>query len=323
MPCSKTMAEPLALAALMLDAAIGWPGALYRRVGHPVGLFARIINGCEAAWNRPAYSDGTRRMLGVVIVLILLVLTIGAGLGLTALARHLLGSWWWLGAAALAWPALAQRSLYEHVCAVAIALEQDDLDSARHAVSMIVGRDTRALDHAGVARAAIESLAESFCDGIAAPLFWLVIGGLPGVWAYKAINTADSLIGHKEARWRAFGWAAARTDDVMNLLPARLGGVVVCLAGGGGWATLWRDHGRHASPNAGWTEAAMAGALDLALAGTVSYDGVTHAKDWIGGGRQNAGAADVRRALRIYVRACLLLWVIAAALTWKDIAWAR
>jgi adenosylcobinamide-phosphate synthase len=321
-PCSKTMAEPFALMALVLDAAIGWPGALYRRVGHPVGLFARIINACEGAWNRPTHSDGIRKTLGVMTVLILLVLTIGAGLGLTALARHLLGSCWWLGAAALAWPALAQRSLYDHVLPIAVALEQNDLESARHAVSMIVGRDTDTLDRAGVARAAIESLAESFCDGIAAPLFWLVIGGLLGVWAYKAINTADSLIGHKEARWRAFGWAAARTDDVMNLLPARLGGVVVCLAGGGGWATLWRDHRRHASPNAGWTEAAMAGALDLALAGPVSYDGVTHAKDWIGSGRRDAGAADVRRALRIYVRACLLLWAIVAALTWKDIVWA-
>ncbi len=181
---------------------------------------------------------------------------------------------------------------------------------------MIVGRDTLALDRAGIARAAIESLAESFCDAIAAPLVWLIVGGLPGVWAYKAINTADSLIGHREPRWRAFGWAAARTDDAMNLVPARLGGAVLCLAAPGGWGVMVRDHARHASPNAGWTEAAMAGALDLRLAGPVIYDGVAHEKAWIGDGRTQATSDDVDRALRIYLRACLVLWLIAGATQW-------
>jgi adenosylcobinamide-phosphate synthase len=139
---------------------------------------------------------------------------------------------------------------------------------------------------------------------------------LPGVWAYKAINTADSLIGHREERWRAFGWAAARTDDVLNLIPARIGGVVICLAGGGGWRVLWRDHAAHASPNAGWTEAAMAGALDLRLAGPVWYDGARHDKDWIGSGRADADAGDVARALRVYIRACLLLAGITALISW-------
>lgn len=311
------MAEPVALLALALDAAIGWPDGLYRRLGHPVGGFARIILRCERAWNRPALNGTLRRLLGVLTVVILIVVPVGLSLAIQALCTRLLGSFTWIALAVLAWPALAQRSLYDHVRPVALSLEAGDLPAARRAVSMIVGRDTAELDAAGVARAAIESLAESFCDGIAAPLFWLVVAGLPGVWAYKAINTADSLIGHREERWRAFGWAAARTDDVLNLLPARIGGLVICLAGRGGWKTMWRDHGRHASPNAGWTEAAMAGALHVRLAGPLSYDGVAHAKPWIGEGQADATAADVRRALVVYVRACLLLGVTVAALAWE------
>ncbi len=300
----------------MLDAAIGWPGALYRRIGHPVGGFARIIDACEARWNRPERGEAERRLRGVATVAILLAVAGGGGL----LAQHLLsrsmGEYAWIGAALLAFPALAQRSLFDHVRPVAQALAAGDLDAARRAVAMIVGRDTAVLDESGVARAAIESLAESFCDGIAAPLFWLLLLGLPGVWAYKAINTADSLIGHKEQRWRVFGWAAARTDDLLNLPPARIGGGVICIAGGGGWRTMLRDARNHASPNAGWTEAAMAGALGLRLAGPIAYDAVMTDKPWIGDGRMTADAADIRRALAIYVRACLLLWLIAGGCAW-------
>ncbi|MCE7795475.1 adenosylcobinamide-phosphate synthase CbiB [Sphingobium sufflavum] len=307
------MAEPVALVALVLDAAVGWPGALYRRVGHPVGGFARIIGACEARWNRPTYGEGARRALGVVTVLILLAMAGGGGWLVQAALLHWLGGWGWLAVALLAFPALAQRSLFDHVWQVVRA---DDLPGARRAVGMIVGRDTAALDEAGVARAAIESLAESFCDGIVAPAFWLMLLGLPGVWAYKAINTADSLIGHYEERWRAFGWAAARTDDLLNLIPARLAGALICLAGRGGWRTMWRDAGHHASPNAGWPEAAMAGALGVRLAGPVAYDGVLHPKPWIGDGREDATAADIGRALAIYVAACLGLWFIAGVAAW-------
>jgi len=310
------MAEPVALAALALDAAIGWPGALYRRIGHPVGLFARIIGACETLWNRPERSAAGRRALGVATVLLLILFAGGTGW----IAQHLLlahlGPWGWLAVALLAWPALAQRSLFDHVRPVAKALQAGDLPAAREAVGRIVGRDTASLDEPGIARAAIESLAESFCDGVVAPLFWLLLLGLPGVWAYKAINTADSMIGHREERWRAFGWAAARTDDLLNLVPARLSGLLLCLAGPGGWRTLWRDSRNHASPNAGWPEAAMAGALGLRLAGPIAYDGVMHTKPWIGDGRTDAQAADIARALRLYVRACLLLWGIAGAVAW-------
>ncbi|MGJ0237425.1 adenosylcobinamide-phosphate synthase CbiB [Novosphingobium fluoreni] len=314
------MVEPVALVALAIDAVVGWPAGLYRRIGHPVGLFARIIDRCEQRWNRADTSPGLRRALGVVTVVLLLMVAAGGGLLLQmALGKLHLG---WIGMALLAWPALAQRSLYDHVVPVAQALERSDLNAARQAVGAIVGRDTAALDRRGVARAAIESLAESFCDGIVAPLFWLLVGGLPGIWAYKAINTADSMIGHREERWRAFGWAAARLDDALNLVPARIAALLLCLGGGGGWRILWRDARKHASPNAGWTEAAMAGALGLRLAGPIAYDGVVHHKDWIGSGRADATAQDLRQALAIYRRACLMLWIIAAvfAVFWGSIA---
>jgi len=308
------MAEPIALAALALEATIGWPGWLYARIGHPVGGFARVIAACERHWNHADTPERRRRALGVVTVLLLLLVAIGAGCAIEAAARRLPGGW--LLVALVAFPGLAQRSLYLHVRPVATALARGDLQAARTAVGYIVGRDTARLDPPGVARAAIESLAESFCDGVVAPLFWLLVAGLPGLWAYKAINTADSLIGHREPRWRAFGWAAARTDDLLNLVPARLSAVLLCCAGPGGWRTVRRDAGKHASPNAGWPEAAMAGALDLRLAGPTTYDGVTHLKPWIGRGRAQATAEDIRRGLQLYARACLLLWLIAGGIAW-------
>jgi len=308
------MAEPIALAALAIDAAFGWPQSIYRRIGHPVGLFARIIDGCEARCNRPEASFAARRARGILTIALLILLVAGGGWAIQSWLVTL--PYGWLFVAMLAWPALAQRSLYDHVRVVGQALDSGDLAAARTAVGAIVGRDTAALDEAGVARAAIESLAESLCDGIAAPLFWLLLLGLPGVWAYKAINTADSLIGHREERWRAFGWAAARIDDAANLLPARLSGLLICLAGRGGWRTLWRDARKHASPNAGWPEAAMAGALGVRLAGPIAYDGAMHDKPWIGDGRAQADADDIDHALRIYLGACLLLWLIAGGVIW-------
>lgn len=310
------MVEPLALTALALDAAFGWPRALYRRVGHPVGLFALIINGCEARWNRPRYSFGVRRALGMLTLLVLIVLVAGFGWALQRLLLAALGGWGWFAVAILAWPALAQRSLFDHIRAVGERIDAGDLAGAQAAVGLIVGRDSAALDESGVARAAIESLAESYCDGVAAPLFWLLLLGLPGVWAYKAVNTADSLIGHREDRWRAFGWAAARFDDLTNWIPARLAGVLLCFAGGGSWHILWRDARKHASPNAGWPEAAMAGALGLRLAGPIAYDGEMHGKPWIGDGTREAGGDAIDRALAIYLRACLLLWLIAGGALW-------
>ncbi|WP_428968709.1 adenosylcobinamide-phosphate synthase CbiB [Sphingomonas sp. Xoc002] len=310
------MADPVALVALALDATIGWPDRLYARVGHPVGAFARFLNLAERLGNSPMRSEGARRGLGVLTMILLIALTGGMAWGIDHAAHMWLGRWGWIASAVLAWPALAQRSLYVHVRPVADALLRGDLPAARALVARVVGRDTGRLDQAGVSRAAIETLAESFCDGIVAPLFWLLLLGLPGVWMYKAINTADSIIGHKEPRWRAFGWAAARIDDGANWVPARIAGLLVCLAGAGGWAVMKRDARAHASPNAGWPEAAMAGALGVALAGPVAYDGVTQIKPWIGREGRAASPQDIVTALQIYARACLLLWVIAGSVAW-------
>jgi len=257
-----------------------------------------------------------RRLLGALTLWGAIVAAAGTAWLIERSLRATLGAPAWLAVALLAWPGLAQRSLDDHVRPVAAELERGDLAAARVAVGRIVGRDTAALDAAGVARAATESLAESFCDAVAAPLFWLLLLGPAGLWGYKAINTADSLIGHREPRWRAFGWAAARIDDLANWLPARLGGALLCVAGGGGWRVLWRDSRRHASPNAGWTEAAMAGALGVRLAGPVAYDGAVADKPWIGNGRADLDARDIQRALVVYRRGCLLLWCLAGAVAW-------
>ena len=312
----SSLLSMVAVGALLVDIALGWPSWLYQRVGHPVGLFARMINRLESFWNQPQLAGGARRALGVLAVLLLLAAAGGGAWLIQTGLVYFLGSWGWLAVAALAWPGLGVRSLHDHVVPVARALADGDLTGARCAVGKIVGRDPETLDAHGIARAAVESLAESFCDGVMAPLFWLAVGGLPGLWAYKALNTADSLIGHKEPRWREFGWAAARADDVANFVPARLAGILICVVAGRGWRVMWRDSGKHASPNAGWPEAAMAGALDLKLAGPVVYDGVRHPKPWIGSGRADLGSQDVFAALGLYRRACALLVVLTGGLAW-------
>jgi adenosylcobinamide-phosphate synthase len=207
----------------------------------------------------------------------------------------------------------AQRSLAGHVREVADGLDAS-LDEGRRAVAKIVGRNPDVLDKAGVARAAIESLAENFSDGVVAPILWIAVGGLVGGALYKAINTADSMIGHKDERYKAFGWAAARLDDLVNLPASRLAALWLILAAlltretsaRDAARTVWRDAGRHRSPNAGWPEAAMAGALGLKLAGPRVY-GQTLVEDaFMGSGRREAGAADIRQALRLYRRACAI-----------------
>lgn len=305
-----------ALTALLLDAAFGWPDRLYRRVGHPVGFFAACLSWGAGKGNQPSRSFATRRIWGALLMLGLTGLTILLCVLLEQAAQALLGNYSPLAIAFLAWPALAQHSLCDHGKAVAEALDQSGLAAGQQAVGMICGRDVETLDEQGVARAAIESIAESLSDGIIAPLFWLLIGGLPALWAYKAINTADSMIGHKDNQWRAFGWAAARLDDIANILPARLTALMICLCARGGWRVMWRDHGKHASPNSGWPEAAMAGALDIRVAGPVCYDGEWTKKLWIGHGRADATTVDIRAALHILKRVCLLAWMITGALIW-------
>ncbi len=296
----------------MLDAIVGYPDALHRRIPHPVAWIGGLIAVLEAKLNRPTLSERTRRLLGVATLLIIIGVSGAAGWLITRYG----GPW---AVAIVGALGLAQRSLFDHVRAVAEPLSGGDLDGARIAVGRIVGRDVERLDESGVASAAVESLAESFNDGVVAPMFWFVVGGLPGLFVYKAVNTADSLIGHREPRWRSFGWASARFDDLLNLVPARLAGVLIALVGQGGWRIMLRDAGKHASPNAGWPEAAIAGALGVRLGGPAWYDGALSERPVLGEGRE-ATAADLARALRIYCLACAALW---SMLLLGGLAWPR
>jgi len=301
--------------ALLVEGAVGWP----RRLSHPVVWIGGLIAALERRWNGAERPATTRRALGVLTLAILLLVAGGAGWGLEKLVAV---TPFWSGLVLLLLcgaTGLAARSLFDHVRAVARPLKAGDLPAARQAVGMIVGRDVGAMDEGEIAAAALESLAESFCDGVVAPVFWFVIGGLPGLFAYKAVNTADSMIGHMEPRWRAFGWAAARADDVMNWIPARIAGVLIALGGGQGWRIMWRDAGKHASPNAGWPEAAMAGALRVRLGGPVRYDGVVnHRPDF--GDWAPPRAHDLRRGMRVYGVACglLMLLLITGGFVWPQ-----
>jgi adenosylcobinamide-phosphate synthase len=315
----------LAFAALVIEALVGYPSPLYRAIGHPVTWIGAWLAWLERHLNRSGLTFFRRRTLGVLALgLLLLPVAIATTLLTLAAPPGWIG-FLLLGVLAASMP--AQRSLDDHVRAVAETLERAGLEGGRRAVAMIVGRNPQALDEAGVARAAIESLAENFSDGVVAPLFWLVIGGLPGGALYKAVNTADSMIGHKNDRYLAFGWAAARLDDLVNLPASRLAALWLVLAAAllpgasapAALRALRRDAGRHRSPNAGWPEAAMAGALGLKLAGPRVYGEDMIADVFMGDGRSEANAADIRSSLRLYRLACLLQAVAlgALALIWR------
>ena len=306
---------PILAGALLIEAALGYPDALFRAIRHPVVWAGTLIAALDRRWNRPALSAAARRRNGVAAVAVLvLAATLPAGL-VQAVLLALLP---WAAAipllALLAASLPAQRSLEQHVRAVAEGLERGGLPAGRAAVSRIVGRDPERLDEAGVARAAIESLAENFSDGVVAPALWCGLLGLPGACLYKAVNTADSMIGHRTPRHEAFGWAAARLDDLINLPASRLTALWLLLAAAllpgadpaGAWRAVRRDARRHRSPNAGWPEAAMAGALGLRLAGPRIYGSVRVEDGWMGDGRAEATAADLRRALRLYRLACAI-----------------
>jgi adenosylcobinamide-phosphate synthase len=313
------MPEPwIVLACLAFEAAVGYPAALHARVPHPIVWAGGAINALERSWNKPGYSFALRRFLGCLAVLLVTGAAILAGILAQRLAGHgVVGT---VVIVVLGSVGLAQRSLFVHVNDVLSALRIRNLPASRERVARIVGRETRSLDETGVSAAALESLAESFNDGIVAPAAWFLLCGLPGLFAYKVLNTADSLIGHREERWRAFGWAAARADDVANLVPARLAGLLLVLAGGGGLDVMLRDASKHASPNAGWPEAAMAGALGIRLGGPATYDGVLHERPVFGAG-QGPAVAELARGLRVYVGACGWLWAVVAAA--GAIAWLR
>ena len=287
--------------ALLLERFVGYPRPVYGAIKHPVVWMGALISALDKALN-----NGSRRRLKGVLALILLLAATAA---ITIAIRYALGlvPAGWVIEAILATSLLAQKELGRAVRAVADALDHS-LEAGRKQVAQIVGRDPETLDQAGVSRAAIESLAESTSDGIIAPLFWLVIGGLPGIALYKAVNTADSMIGHKTERHREFGWAAARFDDLVNWLPARLSALLVAGAAfwikgaeaEKAWNTALSDAKKHDSPNAGWPEAAFAGALGFALGGPRSYGGEAHQLPTLGSGRTDLGPADIRKSLDLY-----------------------
>jgi adenosylcobinamide-phosphate synthase len=295
------------LLAMAIDGSVGWPGALYARIGHPVTWLGRLIDALDRGWNRNADPPWRRRAagLGTTVAVIglasMLAFPLQTAIGSDGRPALLAGI--------LAWPFVALRSLYQHVAAVARPLQGGDMPAARTAVSMIVGRDPDLLDRAGIARAAIESLAENTSDGVVAPIFWGALFGLPGIVGYKAVNTLDSMIGHRDARHEAFGWAAARIDDIANFVPARLTGLLFAIASGRlapAVVCMLRDARRHRSVNAGWPEAAVAGALSVRLCGPRSYHGLLAKEPWLNERARDAAGGDVARALALYVRAMIL-----------------
>ncbi len=303
------------LIAMLVEGAISWPARLFAVIGHPVTWLGRLIAALEEWCNRDGFAKPNRKLLGVAAALF----TIGATGGVAWAAARALpdGPIGMVLTGLLAWPLIAPRSMYDHVAAVAEPLMRGSLADARSAVAVIVGRDPERLNDSGVARAALESLAENTSDGIVAPLFWGLLLGLPGMAAYKAINTLDSIIGHRTPRYEAFGWAAARIDDVANLVPARLTGLLFVLVSDRPVAAgrcVLRDARQHRSPNAGWPEAAMAGALDVRLSGPRAYEGGVSDEPWLNTGARDAEAADLGRGLTVYLRAMILLVVILAIL---------
>jgi adenosylcobinamide-phosphate synthase len=309
------------LLATLLDRIVGDPPWIWRRLPHPVVLFGRLIGRMDAAWNDPALPFGRRRLRGVGAVVLLLAVAAAAG-ALLHVACMAVGPVGVALEAVVAAVFLAQRSLRSHVRAVARALRRDGLEAGRRAVAQIVGRDPDRLDEAGVSRAAIESLAENASDGVVAPWLFFLALGLPGLLAYKALNTADSMIGHMSERHRAFGWAAARLDDAANLVPARLTALMLAAlapladgSAGEAFRAARRDARLHRSPNAGWPEAAVAGALGLSLGGPRRYgDWEVAAPEINAGGRRAAGVEDIDVALLLFRRLCDLLVAILAAL---------
>ena len=302
----------IVIAALAFDALIGDPDWLWRRPGHPVAWIGALIGVLDRGLNREDRSQQQRKTAGIAGTAVMVVLSAAVGVLVQTTVQQLpMGN---LAVALIASIFIAQRSLYQHVARVRSAFAEGGLAGARKAVAMIVGRDPEQLDQAGICRAAIESCAENFSDGVVAPVFWLALLGLPGLIAYKTINTADSMIGHRSERYESFGWAAARLDDLVNLVPARLSALLLAsvapIAGGAVSTSLRvvrRDASKHRSPNAGWPESAMAGALGVALAGPRRY--ATHMVDdpfLNDEATSQVVPDDIGRALDLYAAACVI-----------------
>jgi adenosylcobinamide-phosphate synthase len=301
------------LIGFLIEAAFAWPAPLFRLIGHPVTWLGRAITLLEGRLNDARQSAYVQKLLGAGLVAIVLT---GAVLPSIWLSSVLPDGWAGVVIGGLlAWPFLAARSLYDHVVAVAKPLGQGDTDAARLAVSMIIGRNPETLDDAAIARASLESLAENASDGIVAPVFWGLVFGLPGLVGYKAINTMDSMIGHRSERYENFGMVAARLDDLVNLIPARLTGLLFALCSGTAshsFRVMLRDAGHHRSPNAGWPESAMAGALNVRLSGPRIYGDRIADEPWLNASAPDADAGSIARGLALYLRTMVGLAAIIA-----------
>ncbi|MDF1748724.1 MAG: adenosylcobinamide-phosphate synthase CbiB [Alphaproteobacteria bacterium] len=300
--------------AIMIDAIIGDPRALYRIIPHPVVLIGKPIAFLDRRLNRPERGEKDRLARGAVTVLLVVGGCAAIGYGLD---RMLTGtSWGWMVEAVIVSIFLAARSLHDHVRRVGTGLRIDGLEGGRRAIAHIVSRDPKSLDRHGVARSAIESLSENFSDGVVAPIFFYLLFGLPGLLAYKAINTLDSMIAYKTSKYRSFGFTAAKLDDLANWLPARISGVLICFAACftptsypiQAVKIMLRDANKHKSPNGGWPEGAFAGALNIALGGPRTYPGGEVVGVWIGDGRARLEPRDIDRSRALYIVANMLLW---------------
>ncbi|PYD59393.1 cobalamin biosynthesis protein CobD [Novacetimonas maltaceti] len=309
--------------AAACDAVAGYPQRLVQRIGHPVMWVGHLIGGLDRRLNRDTDCDRVRYRNGFVAMSVIATLPCAAvALAQVLASRRLPPPVAIIAGGLLASSLSAQRSLWEHVRAVSIAARQG-LPQARVAVSHIVGRDPAQLDEAAVMRAAVETLAENFSDGVVAPLLWMSLGGPAGAVFYKSVNTADSMIGHRTPRHECFGFAAARLDDLVNLPASRLSAAWILLAAmtmpdmdaRAAWRIVRRDAGHHRSPNAGWPEAAMAGALGVRLSGPRSYNGVVSHEPWVGDGRADLTPRDLDRALALYRRACMVQGGVLVALS--------
>ena len=309
----------LATIALLLEGFVGYPPRLQSAIGHPVQWMGSLLNYLDDGLNDSDATPKNNRINGV-IALVVLVLCFGMpALIVAQLLVHI--PYGWIINIALAMPFIAQKSLSDHVSAVARALPQS-LPLARDEVAKIVGRDPTGLNEAGIAKAALESLSENASDGVVAPIFWYALLGLPGIVAYKAINTADSMIGHKSEKYLNFGWAAARLDDLVNLPASRLTGFLFAGAARlqseaamkASWSAMTRDARKHQSPNAGWPEAAMAGALGFQFGGPRSYHGEVVELPTMGTGRAPSDDKDIDAGLSLFRNAMALLAVLGAIL---------
>ena len=282
------------LLALILDAFLGEPIWIWSKIPHPTVLMGRIIKWCELKYN----NGINRKNKGILFIASMVIFLAIFGYLIEKLPFSAI--WKILIVAIL----LSHKSLTEHVTAVSLGL-QKNLSQGRTAVAMIVGRDTANLAETDIARSAIESAAENFSDGIIAPLFWFLIGGLPGILIYKFVNTSDSMIGYKNIQYNQFGWAAARLDDLLNWIPARLSGLLICIVHQNNSALniMWRDAKLHRSPNAGWPESAMAGVLDVSISGPRSYEGVIKNYPFINvDGKKKLTAVDIDNAVDVLWR---------------------